>query len=112
MVALTALVESVAEVAVTVTVLPVGAVDGAVYVVATALAVCIGLNDPQLLDPQATLHLTPALAASLLTTARNCVLVPAASVVTGDGANPIEMGRLSIAMVRLVTLVGFAVEEA
>ena len=61
---------SVTEVAVTVTVPPVGIAAGAVYVVAEPLAVFVGLKLPQAPAlPQVTDHVTPAFAGSLLTTA-------------------------------------------
>lgn len=64
-------VASVTEVAVTVTVLPVGTAAGAVYVVAAPLAVVAGLKLPQGADDpvelQVTVHFTPAFAASFIT---------------------------------------------
>src|SRR5580700_9289297 len=56
------LVGSVTEVAVTVTVLPVGMAEGAVYVVAASFAVSVGLNEPQDAPPQLTAHCTWGLA--------------------------------------------------
>jgi hypothetical protein len=68
-------VESVTDVALTVTVLPLGTADGAVYVVAAPLAVPVGLKLPHAPElPQVTDQVTPALAESLLTVAvRDCV---------------------------------------
>src|SRR5271169_2252377 len=63
-------VGSVADVAVILTVLPVGAALGAVKVVAAPLAVCAGTIVPQAPGlPQFTVQSTPAFAGSLLTVA-------------------------------------------
>lgn len=58
MLADTDLVESVTDVAVTVTVLPGGIAAGALKVVGTSLAVVAGLNDPQAVAPQVTVQFT------------------------------------------------------
>ncbi len=58
MLADTDLVVSVADVAITVTVLPGGIAVGAVYVDGTPLAVKAGLNDPQGEAPQVTVQFT------------------------------------------------------
>jgi hypothetical protein len=68
-VAETDFVESVTEVAVTATVAGLGAEVGAVYFVAAPLAVEATEKLPHCELPQATDHLTPAFALSLLTTA-------------------------------------------
>ena len=69
-------VESVTDVAVTFTVPPLGAADGAVYVVAVPLAVVLALKFPQAALPQLTDQVTCGLEdVSLLTTAvRDCVV--------------------------------------
>jgi hypothetical protein len=67
------LLASVAEVAVTVTVFPLGIAAGAVYVVLAPLAVDALLNEPHApLLPQLTVHFTPPFALSLPTFAVNC----------------------------------------
>ena len=69
-VALTDLVVSVAEVAIIVTVLPLGTTDGAVYVVRwLPERVVAGLNDPQAAPPQVAVHITPATFGSFVTVA-------------------------------------------
>ena len=71
-VALADLAVSVSEVAVIVTVPPVGATEGAVYVVpfcSVPGGVDGGLNEPQTLDPQAAVQTTPAFNGSLVTAA-------------------------------------------
>ena len=61
---------SAVEVAVTVTILPLGTAAGAVYVVGTPLAVWVGLNDPQApVLPHVTDQSTPAFFESFETTA-------------------------------------------
>ena len=68
--AVAVLVPSVTEVAVTVTVFPLGTAAGAVYVTAVPLGVFEALKDPHaVLLPQVADHLTPALALSLATVA-------------------------------------------
>ena len=78
-VAVADLVESVTEVAVTVTVAGFGAEPGALYLVAAPLAVDADEKLPHGEPPQLTVQLTPALAVSLLTMAVRLVLVPASS---------------------------------
>jgi hypothetical protein len=65
-------VVSVADVAVTFTVRSLGGGGGAVYVVATPLAVEVGETVPQGAGEQDTLQVTPPLVRSLLTVAVNC----------------------------------------
>jgi hypothetical protein len=60
----TDLVALAVEVALMVTVLPVGTLAGAVNVVVASLAVCATVNEPQLALPQVTLQSTPALVTS------------------------------------------------
>ncbi len=67
--AVTDLVPSAVEAALMVTVLPVGTAAGAANVVATSLAVCVTVNEPQLALPQVTLQSTPAFVPSLATCA-------------------------------------------
>jgi hypothetical protein len=70
MLAVAVFVRSVTEVAVIVTVLPVGIAAGAEKSVATPLAVPAALNAPQALAlPQVTVQATPAFAGSLATKA-------------------------------------------
>ena len=77
------LVVSETEVAVTVTVAGLGIVAGAVKLVATPLAVAVGLNVPQGEALQLTVQLIPPFLLSLLTTAVTPVLVLIASDVGG-----------------------------
>ena len=91
---------------------PVGTVDGAVYVVVSALVVCIGLKEPQSVDPQIAVHFTPALELSLFSTALNDVLAPACIVDGGAGAKPTVMGLPPMVSVTLETLLWSAVAEA
>jgi hypothetical protein len=79
-------VESVTEVAVTVTAAGLGAEAGALYFVAAPLAVDAAEKLPHGELPQLTVHVTPALAVSLLTIAVRLVLVPASS----DGGGCVE----------------------
>jgi hypothetical protein len=79
MVAVADLVESVTEVAVTVTVAGLGAPAGALYFVAAPLPVEEEEKLPHGEPPQFTLQVTPALALSLVTMAVRLVLVPASS---------------------------------
>ena len=55
----TLLVESVTEVAVKMTVPPVGTADGEVKVVGTALEETVDVNEPQFALPQVVVQLTP-----------------------------------------------------
>ena len=70
-------VESVTEVAVIATVAGLGAVVGAVNLVAAPLAVVAVEKLPHCELPQVTDHLTPAFALSLLTTAVRLMVAPA-----------------------------------
>ena len=76
MVADTNLVLSVIEVAVTVTLPPVGAVGGAVYVVGTVLDVEVGLKLPQGALLQVKDQLMPAFRLSLVTVAAMPAVAP------------------------------------
>jgi hypothetical protein len=90
-VAVANLLASVTEVAVTVTVFPLGTAAGAVYVVLAPLAVDALLNEPQApLLPHVTVHFTPPFALSFPTFAVNWVCAPTASV-DGDEANETEI---------------------
>jgi hypothetical protein len=85
-------VVSVTDVAVTVTVLGLGIVVGAVYVVAVPLAVDVGLKEPH--DPpppQLTVQVTPPFLVSLVTTAVRLVVAPTASDVGGVGVSATEI---------------------
>ena len=70
-VAETVLVGLAVEVAVMVTVLPAGTEAGAVNAVVAPLAVCAGLNEPQLDAPQLTVQSRPLFCGSLATVAPN-----------------------------------------
>jgi hypothetical protein len=72
--------ELATDVALMVTVLPVGGVAGAVYVVAVPLAVAAGLNEPQFELPQLTDQLTPLFEGSLATVAVTDAVLPAGTV--------------------------------
>ena len=72
-------VESVTEVAVIATVAGLGAVVGAVNLVAAPLAVVAVEKLPHCELPQVTDHLTPAFALSLLTTAVRLMVAPASA---------------------------------
>ena len=76
-------VASLTEVAVMVTVLPLGIEAGATYVVAAALGVDVGLKLPHWPPPQVTLHKTPAFKLSLCTMALRAAVVPAANEAGG-----------------------------
>ena len=82
---------SVTEVAVMVTVFPVGTDAGAVKTVAAPLAVCAGLNDPHAVLPHVTVHRTPAFALSFVTFAVMLVVPLAARVEGGCAANVTEI---------------------
>lgn len=73
-VALADLLVSVNDVAVMVTVFPVGTMEGAVYVDITEEpgGETAGLNDPQALDPQVAVKTTPAFNGSLVTWTLSC----------------------------------------
>ena len=81
-VALADFVLSVTDVAVTVTEPPVGAVAGAVYVVAAPLAVAAGLNDPQEFAG-VQVQLTPPFDESFDTVAVSDAVAPAVTDVGG-----------------------------
>jgi hypothetical protein len=66
-VALTDLEVSVSDVAVRVTVPPVGITAGAVYVVVVCEAMVAGLNEPQAAAPQVAVQITPASSGSFVT---------------------------------------------
>ena len=73
-------VESVVEVAVMVALPPVGMVLGAVYTVPAPLAVVVGLNEPQAVEPQMTLQVTSGFAdVSLVIMATKGVAAPTCS---------------------------------
>ena len=85
-------VESVTEVAITVTVAGFGVEPGALYLVAAPLAVEPVEKLPHCELPQVTVHLTPPLALSLLTTAVTLVLVPESRDDGGWGLKATEIG--------------------
>jgi hypothetical protein len=78
---------SVTEVAVTVTVFPVGTVEGAIKIVTAPLAVDAALNDPHAEPPHVAVHFTPAFALSFATLAVILVVAFAASEVGGCAAS-------------------------
>jgi hypothetical protein len=86
------LVVSVTDVAVSVTAAGFGEEPGALYFVATPLPVDPAEKLPQGALPQLTVHVTPALAVSLLTMAVRLVVVPASSDDGGWGENETEIG--------------------
>jgi hypothetical protein len=68
-------------------------------VVAVPLAVEVGAKLPQAVALQVTVHLTPALALSLLTTAVRLVVEPAASDIGGVGFRATEMGGAALIVI-------------
>jgi hypothetical protein len=98
-------------VAVRVTVLPVGTEAGAVKVVVTPLAVCVGLNDPQLALPQLTVQSTPPLEGSPETVAATDVVV-LASMEAGGCRLRIRLIVLVIVTLAVTVLVLSAVAVA
>jgi len=86
-------VESACEVALTVTVVPVGTAAGAVYVVETPLAVWVGENDPQAPAlPQVTVQSTPLFKGSFDTTAVMGLVAFTCTDVGGGGLKATEIG--------------------
>lgn len=80
------LVVSAAEVAVTVTVFPVGTAEGAVNVVVELFPVeLVGLTEPHAVPPQWTVQVTPAPLPSFVTTAVRVAVAPVATDVGGLG---------------------------
>jgi hypothetical protein len=77
------LVLSAVDVAVIVTELPAGTALGAVYVVAAALAVCVGLNVPQALAGAQDQSTPPPVDASLATVAAIWAVAPTCSEAGG-----------------------------
>jgi len=93
MLADTDLVVSVADVAITVTVLPGGIAVGAVYVDGTPLAVKAGLNDPQGEAPQVTVQFTWGFAVtSFVICARMDIEEPTCIEAGGAPENVTEIG--------------------
>jgi hypothetical protein len=87
------LLASVTDVAVTVTVFPLGTAAGAVYVVLAPLAVDALLNEPQApLLPHVAVHFTPPFALSLPTFAVNCAWLFAVRVDGGDASETVIAG--------------------
>lgn len=86
------------EVAVTVTSKStVGGVAGAVYVVATPLAVFSGEIVPHGAGEHDTLQVTPLLLGSLVTVAENCVFAPACTVAEGGETATLIPGTVMLA---------------
>jgi hypothetical protein len=96
-----ALLRSVDERAITVTVLCAGTARGAVKTAVAPLAVCEGENDPQFgALPQLATQSTPAPAVSLLTVAETCALLPTNKEVGGAWVIATEMmGVVAFALV-------------
>jgi hypothetical protein len=90
-------VVSVADVAVTFTVRSLGGGWGAVYVVATALAVDVGETVPQGAGEQDTLQVTPPLVRSLPTVAVNCWVVFASTVGDCGSVSTVMAGTVMVA---------------
>ncbi len=91
---------SLADVAVTVTVFGAGTIAGAVYVVATPLAVVTELKFPHAELPHVTDQVTPPFWLSLFTTAAKLPLAPATSDIGGCGLNAtVIAGGAAIAIV-------------
>jgi hypothetical protein len=90
------------EVATMVTVLPLGMSEGAVKVVEPPLAVCVGLNEPQELEPQVTDQSTPSLRESLVIVAATEAVAPAGKAAGGavDMATVIVFGLTELHPVR------------
>ncbi len=109
---LTNFVGSVAEVAVIVTVPPIGTASGAVYVVCVTLAVCAGLNDPHAIEAHVTVQFTPPALGSLLTSTPTCAVPFTASEDGGPGAKPTLIGTPVIVSVTLELIDGFTVAAA
>jgi hypothetical protein len=95
------LVVSVFDVAVIVTLPPVGAVAGAVYVVAALLRVIVGLKLPQV-PAGVQLQVTPPFAVSFVTAAVRLAVAEADNVVGGVPTNETEMGKVTEAAADLV----------
>jgi hypothetical protein len=87
-------VVSVADVAVTVTVFPVGTVAGAWYAVATPVAVAVGVNEPHAPPLQVTDHVTPPSWVSLVTTAVRLAVLPTSNDVGGAGVRLTEIAAV------------------
>lgn len=113
------LVVSVSEVAVIVTVPPIGTMEGAAYVVASNVGVVSGLNVPQTLDPHETVQITPEFNGSLVTWAlKLCVVligIDVGSLTAGSNATPTgdaTMVRLALLLCdRLLVTVAVIVIE-
>jgi hypothetical protein len=90
---------SVTDVAVTVTVFPVGTAVGATKIVAAPLAVCAGLNEPHVEPPHVTVHFTPPLALSFATFAIMLVVTLTASDVGGCAASATVIGMTGAVIV-------------
>jgi hypothetical protein len=69
------------------TLLPAGAEAGAVYTVATPLAVCVGLNEPQFAELQLATQSTPAFETSLITLTVRVVCDPNCRAAGGASEN-------------------------
>jgi hypothetical protein len=106
------LVVSVTEVAVTVTVFPVGTAAGATKIVAPPLAVDAGLNDPHGEPPHVTVHFTPAFALSFATFAVMLVVPLTASDVGGCAASITAIGWPVIVIVAVAVFVVSVTEVA
>jgi hypothetical protein len=110
MLALALLLVSVTEIAVMITRPVDGMLAGAVYVVLAPLAVCVGLNEPQVLAG-AQLQVTPAFAESLPTVAAIGAVAPIFSEAGGGVLRDTETGA-PIDTVALTLFVGSWVDVA
>ena len=85
------------EVAVTVTAKSLGGTPGAVYLVATPLAVETGETVPHGADEQETVQVTPLLAESPTTEAASETLAPAMTVAVGGATETATEGMVMVA---------------
>jgi hypothetical protein len=75
-------------------------------------AVCVGLNEPQVLLPQVTVQFTPALAGSLATVALTVAVALVCKMVGGACVKVIVMGAGVMVTVANTVFVGSALEAA
>jgi hypothetical protein len=111
-VALIDFVVSVTEVAVIVTVLPLGTTEGAVYVVRLLERVVAGLNDPQAAAPQVAVHITPATFGSFVATAPRLVVVLTCKELGGMAKKDTAIGVERIVRLALLLWDGLLVTVA
>jgi hypothetical protein len=80
--------------------------------VTAPLAVCAGLNEPQLALPQVTVQATPLLAVSFVTVAITGALAPVSRVAGGACVSMIVIAGVVIVTVALTVFVGSMVAVA